>query len=503
MQSAEAQLRLKTVVYSGQNIGSQLQIFGMVDDSSLSYNFVASHGETQNRTRTILQTLRMPDDLNQDWSVMIYGRLIERDLHQDIGEPVTGFIRIPGPINSLSGGELTLTHTAEETHGANQGNVAQVQLTYELQILGPVLDLDLRLKDHVNGTTLTPFSIPAFSGSETEDHVLFEIEVITEDRTLDSLKVEILDGETLIFGESLEGDYLSAGSHEWKWDGFDNNDILDTRILKSENLKLRLTGKIGGFEKTRELRLKGTAFTDPDWLDLDINRASGSVNAEIRIQLNSGSAGNFDAVLPAEALEAGQDAQGIQVYQPITAQTRSFSQLRQQFKDSVADRWGGNVNAYLMSFNVEEQDGDSLTATINYNTNGSRQRSYNSSTFVLPFTCNYNTGFLHKGGEWEYWNDQFSDAQFAYNAAHELGHSILTTYGGPQHSWGHKGSTGIISQSANNNAPTWPGNTDLMQYHSILYPPGQNSENYWNSLRAVEEDRKAFLHIAAVRFSAK
>jgi len=64
---------------------------------------------------------------------------------------------------------------------------------------------------------------------------------------------------------------------------------------------------------------------------------------------------------------------------------------------------------------------------------------------------------------------------FQLVSAHEFSHSVLMYAGGIPLSWGHKGSTGVLSQSAKSSTPGYPksGAIDIMKYYDWkkILPP--------------------------------
>lgn len=86
-------------------------------------------------------------------------------------------------------------------------------------------------------------------------------------------------------------------------------------------------------------------------------------------------------------------------------------------------------------------------------------RSFNAGVFGVNARFIYNKGFFP--------STVFSDDDFKLTCAHEFGHSVLQAVGGICLSWGHKGSTGVISQSVKKSTPGYPtsGPIDLMKYY--------------------------------------
>jgi len=86
-------------------------------------------------------------------------------------------------------------------------------------------------------------------------------------------------------------------------------------------------------------------------------------------------------------------------------------------------------------------------------------RSVNAGVLGVDARFIYNKGFFPSA--------TFSDDDFKLVCAHEFGHSVLKAAGGISLSWGHKGTTGVISQAVKKSTPGYPtsGPIDLMKYY--------------------------------------
>lgn len=86
-------------------------------------------------------------------------------------------------------------------------------------------------------------------------------------------------------------------------------------------------------------------------------------------------------------------------------------------------------------------------------------RSVNAGVLGVDARFIYNKGFFP--------NTTYSDDDFKLVCAHEFGHSVLKAAGGISLSWGHKGTTGVVSQAVKKSTPGYPtsGPIDLMKYY--------------------------------------
>lgn len=86
-------------------------------------------------------------------------------------------------------------------------------------------------------------------------------------------------------------------------------------------------------------------------------------------------------------------------------------------------------------------------------------RSFNPGVLGVDARFIYNKGFFP--------DTATADSDFKLVCAHEFGHSVLKVAGGLSLSWGHKGSTGVLTQAVKRSTPGYPvsGPIDLMKYY--------------------------------------
>lgn len=84
-------------------------------------------------------------------------------------------------------------------------------------------------------------------------------------------RIEILRGTSVYYAETHElGDFVLPGTHLWTWDGYDQDDVLDTTILKQNDLSARLTVvDIHGRTSVATTEL-GTAPGTVRWVDAKV-----------------------------------------------------------------------------------------------------------------------------------------------------------------------------------------------------------------------------------------
>ncbi|NOY74066.1 MAG: hypothetical protein GXP14_17155 [Gammaproteobacteria bacterium] len=121
-------------------------------------------------------------------------------------------------------------------------------------------------------------------------------------------------------------------------------------------------------------------------------------------------------------------------------------------------------------------------------------RSMNPAILGIDASFIYNKGY--------YGTREEDDADFMLVAAHEFGHSVLMYAGGLSLSWGHKGSTNVVTQSIKSSTPGYPekGSIDVMKY----YDQDKVRANLFRRVRdsaAMSIDVKRLIWGASIKWS--
>ncbi len=323
--------------------------------------------------------------------------------------------------------------------------------------------------------------------------------------------------------EEGQGEY-KTGKYEYVWDGFNENNIFDsTKIFKGE-YKARIKGKCKGKEYTYEcapfyLELKDGNI---NWVDIKIDVDLKRIDLTVRLNLKDGGENGvtrFSNVPQVSQTLAGNIS-------PITARTKSFTDLKQLALDGIAKHWGRNKNNKVgKNINIDGVQYEVYVSAINsikeslsevkliYRTNKAPKRSSNPGTIkdfysfianIVPRRIFYNTGYLYystnknkpnKGWFWR--KDSDTDLWCMETAAHEIGHDVLNFIGGGYYSVKHKGTSTFITQKALPRNP-YPKNSnmeiDLMKYYS-----DKEHLSYINRVVMAEQDLKALINLIKVR----
>ncbi len=355
------------------------------------------------------------------------------------------------------------------------------------------LDYRLELKSGGN-RILTPLEIPDYdelAHGITKNLETIDFLVCNREQPADSLTLEVLDGSTLIYAEADTAKLLPIGEHPWQWDGYSLAGVLDTKVLKSAALKVRLIAVKGGVQQIVDMPLANES-EEVDWVDVRIDRNAATAQIDVRPSFSDGGVSGRNTSLTA----------------------KTYEQLKTMAKAGIEHYWSRNgsrpngIGAPIRTTNGEME----ITVIADVNGHpGARDfpliekldANFGRSTSFSMFKKIY-----HNAGFWDAarYPTGFADSDLEHTAAHEFGHLVLNDYGDggliPEYSWSHKQTSSVLTQSPNDNHPV-PGNgeIDVMHYHSD-YPRGpQGYQNYWSRSVASEQDVKGLLWLSRVRFN--
>jgi hypothetical protein len=362
--------------------------------------------------------------------------------------------------------------------------------------------------------------------------VKFEIEI--EDNTVDWLEIEIFSGVTpnrrRIYYEELGYAYRTVGTHEWRWDGYSDAGILDTKVLKDPHLELELRGSLCGVGKDDIIRFDNEP-AEQDWIDVVINRGAQTVEVEWRVDLRNGGENGVGELPPAEIFSAtaAPDYSWIpagDARRQAHTRSRSFDDLKNLARNGLATYWSRNTGnglsistpygTHTVTTRAVVTTGKAMDdINLEYNTNGDWGRSSNPGSvrgffsfianIFIPERSIYNAGWIKyepraNDNGWRYQDLTEEDNAFKETSAHEFGHEILSAYGGENYSYGHRGTSTVITQTTlalTDGGLSHPasGEIDLMKYYNGSPPP-----DFYTRCVACETDVKSIIWLARVEF---
>ena len=321
--------------------------------------------------------------------------------------------------------------------------------------------------------SFVPLGIPAFGGEKENGKIHFTYDIIFEDAI--ELTLQIRERHKEIYKEIItEKKRLTKGLHYWQWDGFDNAGILDTSkiIGKSLNLYITARSKRGGVvRKCLDFKL---SYSEVNWVDVKINRPDKKIFITLRVDLKDGGEKGLTCTQSSlQSITANSYSVGgcpwdfipknrIKAIRkpPIKSRTRSFEKLRDLVLEGIAYHWSRNklpTSNIATGVNITGQDYEVFVDAVNttenamnsvkliFNTNSEWGRSGNPGAFARIF---YNVGYLKYSDGWGYQSQLDADRDFEETSAHEIGHTILKSYGNTVYSWQHRGSSYFLPQDA-------------------------------------------------------
>lgn len=350
-----------------------------------------------------------------------------------------------------------------------------------------------------NKNTLTPLSVAGFAENDintlNKSAVSFIIHNLQNQP--EEVLVEVWNRGILVFSDNQAVCLPANDRYCWSWDGYGNDDILDTKVLKSPDLLMRLRVRHNESSVVYDYPLNNSA-AKVRWLDVRIDRSAYVVDVTLRPSFSYGGvSGQCAAVIPKSYAELEQLAkEGIERF------WSRDGRLAQGIGESIITREG--------EFNVR------ITADINAEPKMANfklidrisARFGRSTSLVLLRRVYHNSGFYsHKladSGQSANKATVLTSQKFQLTAAHEVGHLILDSFTRftfrRDYSWSHKGTSTQYTQVALKNTPMpRTGEIDLMKYSDNPV----SMQQQWLHTVASAEDVKGLIGLAGVVFSLK
>lgn len=373
--------------------------------------------------------------------------------------------------------------------------------------------MNLRLVSNGSDNVITPLGIPSYEdlvpGTRSAESVIFEVEIARE--PVDRLSVKISGKGGVLLQRELDASMRAVGVHRWAWSGFDARGILDTKVLKS-SLTVTVSCVRRGIGQDRSLTLTGVAG-GPSWIDATVDSGRKTVEVELRVNIKDGGEKGVGELPPEDVQKQPTFTRRAPVERRAHVRARSFVALQLDALASLRRHWSraiaeasGVYQVHVSATATATQAMDDIA--IVYSTNRDFVRSSNPGSVrgfysffgnVVPERIAYNVGWIRYPWGWEYVYPVDADQEFSETAAHEIGHEILSAYGGDSYSYGHRGSSTVLTQKPNpvgRGAEIYPatGEIDLMKYYH-----GSRAVGYVSRVVASEQDVRGFLHLARVR----
>lgn len=300
--------------------------------------------------------------------------------------------------------------------------------------------------------------------------------------------------------------FWPAGVYIIDWDGFDTNQIYDSTDFIESTFVAEIEGQANGQRQSASTTPFSFEYVEVKWVDLRVDRAAHKIDTTLRVDLQDGGALGTECTTQVIGTDGTVDEcpwdrvpESVIAREnnrpPLHAPSRGFADLKQLALNGLRYHWSRNkghaeaptVKIATDEFEIFVEPVDTTTHSMDdinlvFNTNGSWLRSGNPGSLaqnpiswfanVLPERIAYNAGYIdfsdwNEKSAWRYVTEASEDIEFAYTAAHEIGHEILKSYGTTAYSYGHKDTSTVVTQSTKDTAPACPaaGEIDLMKYY--------------------------------------
>jgi len=407
-------------------------------------------------------------------------------------------IAAPKTASGGGGGGTSSAATTSATPTSAATAAAAIQTSNAKQ---EAIELDYRLKLKSGGNhLLTPLEIPDYdelANATTQNKESIDFLVDNRKQTADSLSLEVFDGSTLLYAEPDTSALLSAGKHPWQWDGYSMAGVLDTQVLKSPNLCIRLTAHKGGQQHVVELKLENKA-AEVKWVDARIDRNAKTVEVTVRPSFSDGGVkGNIPGLAPTPYKDRETFAkEGIELHW-------SRNGMRAPGIGSGINSSQGTYQLTVTVDLVSQPKAKTFPLTENLTVDGGRSTSLGGFRNIHHNVGRAYDAFVTKAKAPSALQaaKDYAREDFLHTAAHEFGHFILNSYGDggliPHYSWTHKGSSTLLQNEIDGTATPRSGEIDVMHYFKHY---AVNDWDRWSRTVAAEVDAKGLIWLARVQF---
>lgn len=357
------------------------------------------------------------------------------------------------------------------------------------------------LEKEENKKGFVPLGIPAFGGTLEKGTIDFSYEIKGD--SAQELILQIRDGNKEIYKEEIKnGDNrLTEGKHNWQWNGFDNDNVLDTKLLTSQKLNLYITAKSNSGETAHSIVDFKLSYKKVNWVDVKINNKDLEIWVNLRVNLRNGGAKGLN-----RGNSVSKSALSFYGKHPLSKQNKSYEELRELAFYGINRYWSRNKHNIGLGVTINSQCYEVTTCAdfdekgmiapkIAFFTNKANTRFNSSRNWFLSRCLFYRIGYvqysdlkndpLNFTDGWVYIMEEDAIMDFMETAAHELGHQLLAEYSGILRSYNHKGSSTLISQ-APLKGTIYPknGEIDLMKYVEQNQVPA----DFYDRVILAEED---------------
>lgn len=364
--------------------------------------------------------------------------------------------------------------------------------------------------EKVSHNTLIPLGIPAHKPT-TASNASIPFHFTITGSVPDFIDFEIQAKGIALFTERVDKTKLSVGKQNWEWDGFDGNGMFSSKILKENPLELTASANFGAKVVSAKQKFE-FKHARQSWVDILIDKNTKKIDVELRLNIKDGGEHGVNK-LPPKAVTDDAAYKNRPEAKVKHQRIKSFSALKMLVGTGIHKYWSRAIS-------VSSGDIYQLTTAVSfatkyamddiavvYNTNNNWVRSSNPGrirgalslfgNIIARERIAYNVGFVKASQGWFLINSQSADDDFQHTAAHELGHEILSAYGGDAYSYTHRGSSTITqtTKSVANGGFSFPsqGEIDLMKYYN-----GSIGVAYYRRSVASNYDVRSLVYLGGV-----
>lgn len=269
------------------------------------------------------------------------------------------------------------------------------------------------------------------------------------------------------------GDMLKKGTYAWVWDGYDNDWVLDSALLRSSVLFAYVTTDRG----TGVTSFKATPFAElPTFADATVRLASRSVEVKVFVRI---------AAFPMGPKKPTMD---------------QFTQARTLILEGIARYWSRNASQNPPRKIVVGGTDYQVTASA-VDDSGRHGAVFYTIELGIFNSRSCNWGVVLPGWGVSYVVPPAHDDDGRETGAHEFGHSVLKDGWGYAYSLKHKGTSRAWQTNIGPPTPARPAEIDLMKYYDTEDRRSDNHD-YYTRVNAIEEDVKALIATVRLQFTS-
>ncbi len=175
------------------------------------------------------------------------------------------------------------------------GTVVEGQRTEVDLKLHPIPVFSVAIDMDPSRQSLTTLNFPSGNWRESKIHFNVVIQSPETSFKADSAEFSVIVKGSVVYTKTFHAEYVTVGKHGWEWDGFDSNDVLDSKLLKGDDRQVKVVVVKGNISKTAIEKfdiyawnaLKDIGGVAP-WADIKVDLKSQKVDITAAIDTEQG-----------------------------------------------------------------------------------------------------------------------------------------------------------------------------------------------------------------------